>query len=161
MLSKVKPMKKTEDICVFSKGSLDSRGKANIISKYFPQNIVPVDGLVRKRNDRFDDTVYGERNTHITNIQATNYPTNVLHFDIEMNEERYHPTQKPQQLLEYLIKTYTKEGDLVLDNCMGSGSTGVACKTLNRDFIGIELDKNYFNIAEQRISNHRIKNELW
>lgn len=68
MLSKVKPMKRTEDICVFSKGSLDSRGKANIISKYFPQNIVPVDGLVRKRNDRLDDTVYGERNTHITNI---------------------------------------------------------------------------------------------
>lgn len=61
-----------------------------------------------------------------------------------MNEDRFHPTQKPQQLLEYLIKTYTQEGDLVLDNCMGSGSTGVACKRLNRNFIGIEKDTNYF-----------------
>lgn len=78
-----------------------------------------------------------------------------------MNKERYHPTQKPQQLLEYLIKTYTNENDLVLDNCMGSGSTGIACKTLNRNFIGIELDKKYFDIAEQRINNHKIKNDLW
>lgn len=63
-----------------------------------------------------------------------------------------HPTQKPVALLEYLIKTYTNEGDLVLDNCMGSGSTGVACINTNRNFIGIELDENYFRIARNRIS---------
>ena len=62
-----------------------------------------------------------------------------------------HPTQKPVALLEYLIKTYTNENELVLDNCMGSGSTGVACVNTNRNFIGIELDKNYFNIAKERI----------
>jgi site-specific DNA-methyltransferase (adenine-specific) len=69
-----------------------------------------------------------------------------------MREYRYHPTQKPVKLLEYLIKTYTDEGDMVLDNCMGAGSTGVACKNTNRDFIGIEKDTKYFRIAEQRIN---------
>ena len=68
-----------------------------------------------------------------------------------------HPTQKPVPLLEYLIKTYTNEGEIVLDNCMGSGSTGVACVNTNRDFIGIELDENYFRIAEKRI-DEAIKN---
>jgi len=68
------------------------------------------------------------------------------------NRERgLHPTQKPVALLEYLIKTYTNESELVLDNCMGSGSTGVACKNLNRDFIGIEKEPDYFKIAEERI----------
>lgn len=65
--------------------------------------------------------------------------------------KRVHPTQKPVELLEYLIKTYTNEGETVLDNCMGSGSTGVACANIGRKFIGIELDKQYFNIAESRI----------
>ena len=64
-----------------------------------------------------------------------------------------HPTQKPVKLLEYLIKTYTRDGEIVLDNCMGSGSTGVACKNLNRNFIGIELDEKYFNIARNRIES--------
>jgi site-specific DNA-methyltransferase (adenine-specific) len=63
-----------------------------------------------------------------------------------------HPTQKPVELLEYLIKTYTNEGDTVLDNCMGSGSTGVACANTNRNFTGIELDEKYFSIAKQRIN---------
>jgi len=64
---------------------------------------------------------------------------------------RVHPTQKPVTLFEYLIKTYTNEGETVLDNCMGSGTTGVACKNLNRNFIGIELDEGYFKIAKERI----------
>ena len=67
---------------------------------------------------------------------------------------KIHPTQKPVALFEYLIKTYTNEGDLVLDNCMGSGTTGVACKNLNRNFIGIELDPKYFKIAEKRINEN-------
>ncbi len=68
-----------------------------------------------------------------------------------------HPTQKPVPLFEYLIKTYTNEGDLVLDNCMGSGTTGVACVNLNRNFIGMELDVGYFNIAKERIEKNTIK----
>ena len=71
------------------------------------------------------------------------------------NQERLHPCQKPIKLLEYLIKTYTNENQLVLDSCMGSGSTGVACVNTNRNFIGIELDENYFNIAKERIEKNQ------
>ena len=81
----------------------------------------------------------------------TNYPSNVLKFNADRG---LHPTQKPVALLEYLIKTYTNEGDLVLDFTMGSGSTGVACVNTNRNFIGIELDEKYFNISNERILNH-------
>ena len=80
------------------------------------------------------------------------YPKAILEFSKANNKESgLHPTQKPIALLEYLIKTYTNEGEIVLDNCMGSGSTGVACANTNRDFIGIELDENYFNTAKERI----------
>jgi site-specific DNA-methyltransferase (adenine-specific) len=68
-----------------------------------------------------------------------------------MDKPKVHPTQKPIALLEYLIKTYSNEGDIVLDNCMGSGTTGVACRNLNRKFYGIEKDKRYFDIAKERI----------
>ena len=79
------------------------------------------------------------------------YPLTILKF--KRDKEKLHPTQKPVALLEYLIKTYTNEGEIVLDNCMGSGSTGVACLNANRKFIGIELDENYYNIACNRINN--------
>lgn len=79
------------------------------------------------------------------------YPIDILKFNRDAS--RIHPTQKPVALLEYLIKTYTNEGDAVLDNCMGSGSTGVACMNLNRNFIGMELDKKYYDIAKERIEN--------
>ena len=85
--------------------------------------------------------------------EYTNYNKDILCFNNEHNVNAFHPTQKPVDLLEYLVKTYTNENDVVLDNCMGSGSTGVACKNLNRNFIGIELDEKYFNIAKERIEN--------
>lgn len=81
------------------------------------------------------------------------YPTSILTFKKVHPSVAKHPTEKSVDLLKYLIKTYTNEGDLVLDNCMGSGSTGVACKELNRSFIGYELDKNYYEIAKKRIDN--------
>jgi site-specific DNA-methyltransferase (adenine-specific) len=82
------------------------------------------------------------------------YPKSIIKINNHLQKEkRLHPTQKPVALMEYLIKTYTNEGNLVLDNCMGSGTTGVACKNLNRDFIGMELDEKYFNIAKQRIED--------
>ena len=86
---------------------------------------------------------------------GTRYPRTVLKFKSGDRDIRLHPTQKPIALLEYLIKTYTNENELVLDNCMGSGSTGVACVNTNRNFIGIELDVNYFNIAKERIYEQR------
>lgn len=87
----------------------------------------------------------------VTVNTGTRYPTSVQKFNIETG---YHPTQKPVELLEYLIKTYSNEGETVLDNCMGSGSTGVAALNTNRKFIGIELDKNYFDIAKNRIEGN-------
>lgn len=106
-------------------------------------------------NARFSITQTGKSNIKPLEYKddGTRYPTQVLKFNRENLRTLLHPTQKPVELLEYLIKTYTNEGDLVLDNCMGSGSTGVACVNTNRNFIGIELDENYFNIAKERIEN--------
>lgn len=96
---------------------------------------------------------YGKQKDNITNINnGYRYPRDIVKF--KHDKEKLHPTQKPVELLEYLIKTYTNENMLVLDNCMGSGSTGVACLNTNRRFIGIELDENYFQIAQDRIENH-------
>ena len=90
-----------------------------------------------------------------TKNEGTRCPRDVLRdlWQPYCGGKMYHPTQKPVPLLEYLIKTYTNEGDTVLDNCMGSGSTGVACVNTKRDFIGVELDENYFDIARRRIND--------
>lgn len=96
---------------------------------------------------------YGEQKDNVVTINnGFRYPRDIVKF--KRDKEKLHPTQKPVALLEYLIKTYTNEDMLVLDNCMGSGSTGIACLNANRRFIGIELDENYYNIAKQRIDNH-------
>lgn len=88
------------------------------------------------------------------------YPRSVQYFKTSESEGKTtHPTQKPVALFEYLIKTYTNEGETVLDNCMGSGTTGVACKNLDRNFIGMELDETYFQIAKDRIENHVVVTE--
>lgn len=86
---------------------------------------------------------------HVTENNGERYPLNIIKFNRDRNT--VHPTQKPVALLEYLVKTYTNEGEVVLDNCMGSGSTGVACVNTGRKFIGMELDEKYFAIAKQRI----------
>ena len=119
-------------------------------TKYNPQM---VEGKMRKKGG------YPSKNeeqaiSRGTEIKINNlyYPKAILEFSKANNKESgLHPTQKPIALLEYLIKTYTNENEVVLDNCMGSGSTCVACINTNRQFIGIELDKNYFEIAEKRI----------
>ena len=92
---------------------------------------------------------YGKQISVITTNNGERYPIDILEF--QRDKGKLHPTQKPVALLEYLIKTYTDEGEVVLDNCMGSGTTGVACKELNRNFIGFEINENYFNIAKDRI----------
>lgn len=96
-------------------------------------------------------TNYGDyKQGHLTESNGERYPIDIINFQREVS---LHPTQKPVALLEYLIKTYTNESETVLDNCMGSGSTGVACVNTNRNFIGFELDENYFDIAKTRINN--------
>ena len=90
---------------------------------------------------------------------GTRHPTQILRFNRDNPRKRLHPTQKPVDLLEYLIRTYTNKGDTVLDNCMGSGSTGCACIKSERNFIGIEKDKKYFEIAKVRLEEY--KEKLW
>ena len=143
--AKYRPMKYYEEICVFNK----NRGTYN------PQ-MKPREG-VGKACYNYDH--YCGDNNHISLDKVKKkydpdwvQPSDVLEFKVVPNRKgKLHPTQKPVELLEWFIKTYTNENDLVLDNCMGSGSTGVACLNTNRDFIGIELEKEYFEIAENRI----------
>ena len=104
-------------------------------------------------------TNYGTFNGdfHTENTTGDRYPVDIIKFS---KEQGYHSTQKPVALLEYLIKTYTNEGDLVLDNCMGSGSTGVACINTNRNFIGMELNEEFFKIGKQRIDERLKEKEI-
>lgn len=148
------PLKKTEDIVVFSHGTIGSRSKVPI--RYFPQNIVPVNREKRNNPNSSYRKLWGypatgnKLNSTEPYIQRfSNYPNTILKF--ARDKPAVHPTQKPVALLEYLIKTYTKQGETVLDNCMGSGSTGVACVNTNRTFIGIERDDRFFAIARERI----------
>ena len=148
--AKNRPMTSYEEILVFSKGTTANGSKIKM--KYYPQGLIPIHKINIDNGTRFG-TMAGKRPSHKkeTIQEYTNYPFDVLQF--ESVGKPIHPTQKPVALLEYLIKTYTNENDLVLDNCMGSGSTGVACVNTNRNFIGIELDEKYFNIAKERINN--------
>lgn len=156
--SHYQPLRTTEDICVFGKYAC-SYNKENKVMKYNPQFSIGkpytcVSGK-QKQASIIRDGKNGWKDMHgtITISDGKRYPTNILEFS--KDKEKLHPTQKPVALLEYLIKTYTNENDIVLDNCMGSGSTGVACINTNRNFIGIELDENYFNIAKERIEKSK------
>ena len=114
---------------------------------------------VRKEQSRGD--VYGAFSQVEVKSDGSRYPRDVLYFKTAESEGKtFHKTQKPVALMEYLIKTYTNEGEMVFDFTMGSGTTGVACKNLNRDFIGIELDKDYFNIAKDRIAEVSLDSSL-
>ena len=146
------PLKKHESISVFSKGTTANKSLNRM--NYFPQGIVKTD-KVWKRPKRYNSEHAYDRPSHELErvIEFSGYPSSVQKFE-NGNNKSVHPTQKPVALLEYLIKTYTLEGETVLDNCMGSGSTGVACININRNFIGIEKDDKYFEIAKNRINNH-------
>ena len=97
-------------------------------------------------------TNYGEDVGAVTVSNGERYPLTVLKF--QRDSSKIHPTQKPVALFEYLIRTYTNEGETILDNCMGSGTTAIACMNANRNFIGFELDENYFDLANERINKH-------
>ena len=169
MGAKYQPLKYHENICVFSKST----------HNYYPQKYKVLEfEEIKQMNDKELKQVFETRdydrfgkvdrrktiNNPITNKEhignkiirtrsvddGYRFPKSVLKINKSINKN-VHPTQKPVELLEYLIKTYTNENETVLDNCMGSGATGIACKELNRNFIGIELDENYFNIAKERI----------
>lgn len=148
LVAKYQPLKTTENIMVFSKDG----GRV----LYYPiltnsERDRSKDNPKKQKTDLFSAIKSGKfcRSNNIGGNQR--YPKHLIEFSNASRKNHYHPTQKPVPLLEYLIRTYTNEGDIVLDNCMGSGSTGVACVNTNRDFIGIELDEKYFKIAKERI----------
>lgn len=144
------PLRITEDIVVFSKGGVSPSSKLKTV--YNPQGVIEVN----KENKRGSVGENYCKTLKNKNIQKyTNHPTNILEFSID--SVKFHPTQKPIALLEYLIKTYTNEGEAILDNTMGSGSTGVAAMNLHRKFIGIELEPQYFEIAQKRIQDIVVK----
>lgn len=150
-LAKLQPMNIVEDICVFSKAKTANGAKLNMV--YYPiktKRDKPITyggspstetlnkhNMVALRNDDGTKKTYTDK-----------FPTSILSYD---KQKGLHPTQKPVDLFEYLIRTYTKDGELVLDNCIGSGTTAIACKRTNRNFIGIEKEQKYFDIANKRL----------
>lgn len=151
------PLKAHESVLIF----------ANTKAPYYPIKTQAPEHLIDKRKNvnpsivKDGGTYNGSRG--FVNIRkkddGTRYPTTIQVFK-NPNNNSLHPTQKPVELMEYLIKTYTNENETVLDFTMGSGSTGVACVNTNRNFIGIEMDENYFNIAKKRIEEAQELNEL-
>ena len=118
---------------------------------YNPQGLIAVQ-VKSSRKNKAGNGVYGAVGADDYVQKEGNFPRSVLKID-RVTHGQVHPTQKPVALMEYLIKTYTNEGETVLDNYMGSGTTGVACVNTNRNFIGIELDQGYFDIACKRIKD--------
>lgn len=154
-LMNYQPGRVQENIMVFSKGKSCYVKNGNTAT-YYPQKIK------REKPRKANVKIYGNIDDNILHnykkglkdnfkTYEDKMPTTILSYNTDA--KKLHPTQKPVELLEYLVKTYTLENDIVLDNCMGSGTTGVACKNLGRDFIGIEKDETYFKIAKERIES--------
>ena len=144
---KRQPLKTTEDIVVFSKGA----------HNYFPIK-TKRDKPIKKTNNNVGESsgysVKANSEKYIGKVYDDAYPTVLLDYSSRSAGSRgLHPTQKPAALMEYLIRTYTNDNDVVLDNCMGSGTTGVACLNTGRSFIGMEKDETYFHIAKNRIES--------
>ena len=135
--AKRQPLRQVEEINVFNKHN------------YFPQDLKEYN-KIRNRGSSAKTTMQNYSNEWFQ--EKTGYPSNVLYYDLD--KEKLHPTQKPIALLEYLIKTYTNENETILDNCIGSGTTAIACINTSRNYIGFELDNTYYNLANQRIEEH-------
>lgn len=146
MNAKKQPLREHEDICVFytrqpTYNPQFTKGEPNHVNS--------------KPRVKTNSENYGTQYEVVEEITDRKYPKTVLPFTVVSPSKILHPTQKPVALMEYLVRTYTNEGDIVLDNCMGSGTTGVACVNTGRGFIGMEMDEKYFDIANERISTAR------
>ena len=144
-MAKKQPLKYHETILVFAKKQTEYypikwRGKPN-----------HKQGLLK--NDQQSE-VYGKIKRTKDNLSGMKYPRSIIEISKHSSQGGLHPTQKPVALFEYLVKTYTNEGDVVLDNCMGSGTTAIAAINTNRNFIGFEMDENYHKLANERIEQH-------
>ena len=140
LMSRFRPMNNVDEVAIFYNGKNTYNPQMGRGKPY---------KVVRDKKDRINETTFMKKFTETTTVnKGDRLPLRTMYF----NQERgFHPTQKPVALLEYLIRTYTNDGETILDNCMGSGSTGVACVNTGRKFIGIELDREYYKIAEKRI----------
>lgn len=178
------PMHKYEEILIFSNGVINHKSLAPTTRmKYFPQGVKDIPSVERKwkedsgvqlrghkkceGNTRFNaknkfGNTYGKRPSHldIYTSTKTGYPTDILSFNVVPTNKRLNPTQKPIELLEYLIKTYTNEGEIVLDATIGSGSTAVAAINTDRHYIGFEIDRKFYGIAQERIKQLQIDNKI-
>ena len=147
---KYQPLKNIEDIMVFSKARITNGNRIPI--KYNPQGFK--EDVKEKTNTSDYEGTFGTSSVKKGKKFTTTgvgYPKCLIQF--KKDKDKLHPTQKPVALCEYLIRTYSNEGDLILDNCIGSGSTAIACINTNRNYIGFELDNTYFNLANDRINN--------
>ena len=141
--AKKMPLRRHEDILVFYK-------KLPVYNPQFTQG----EGYKISRSHRSNN--YGEQKTNSTKSDGRRYPTSILNVP-QVRVKGGHPTQKPVALFEHLIKTYTNEGETVLDNCMGSGTTAIACMNAGRNYIGFELDETYHKMSLERIENHKVE----
>ena len=151
-LAKLQPLNTVEDVCVFSGAKTANGAKLNMV--YFPIMTENEKPTKSGGNPSVSDLLHKNSMVALKKTYTQSFPKSILRFNKEHSSLRLHPTQKPVALCEYLIRTYTNEGETVLDNTMGSGSTGVACVHTNRNFIGIEKDAAYFEIACNRIEGH-------
>ena len=156
-LAHYRPQKVHENILVFNKG----------VGTYNPimEKGTPYSRVCKDKNKGYgtgkNNHNYGFGTFLESHNSGTRFPKSILFCPRDFSaQQQVHPTQKPVDLLQWLVKTYTNEGDTVLDFTMGSGTTGVACKSLNRNFIGIELDSTYYNIAKDRINNLNISTDI-
>ena len=145
-LANIQPMKRHENVLVFGNGRINYYPQKTLLDKPYKST-----GANNQKESVRNDHKLGLKKVSTTYTHKT--PDTLMQYKPFNRGETKHPTQKPVELMEYLVKTYTNEGDTVLDNTMGSGTTGVAAVNLNRFFIGIEMDEHYFEIAEARIKS--------
>lgn len=155
-LAKLQPLNTVEDILIFSNGKTANGAKNNMV--YYPIMITNQKPTKSGGNPSVSDLLHHNSMVALKKTYNESYPKSILRFNKEHSSKRLHPTQKPVALMEYLIKTYTNEGDLVLDNTAGSCTTAVACIRTKRNWICIEQDENYCNIGNQRIAEE-LKNQ--
>ena len=161
-VAKYMPQKIIEEIVVFSKGG-ERVNYYPIMEDVEKGKVRPINRPMKRKESNPQGMASGIIKTSHNYSNKKRHPKNVLTFNNRARElnssQRVHPTQKPVALFEYLIKTYTNEGETVLDNCMGSGTTAVACLNTNRNYIGFELDKNYYKVILDRIEKHKEENK--
>lgn len=153
--AKYKPLQRHESVLAFSKGKINYYPQKTLVKGKVRDQRKEKSFLTNKTNHSDSPVNPGAKMGYAKDYEPNKrYPTSIIEFS-NRKDKRLHPTQKPVALFEYLVKTYSNEGDTILDNCMGSGTTAIACINTNRNYIGFELDEDYYDIANERIKKHK------